>query len=119
MNCTYPVEESILMDYVPKNTRARWKSLESSRSSAGAAPHSRAAYWRINTATRGLLPLRSVLQASGRACATRGCWASSRARRRLSSTQDDRRDPIWSRRPGALLLGEEREKVDDAEAPGP
>ena len=28
-NCTYPVEESILMDYVPKNTRARWKSLES------------------------------------------------------------------------------------------
>jgi len=29
MNCTYPVEESILMDYVPKNTRARWKSLES------------------------------------------------------------------------------------------
>jgi MFS family permease len=29
MNSTYPLEESILMDYVPKNTRARWKSLES------------------------------------------------------------------------------------------
>ncbi|KAH8060982.1 major facilitator superfamily-like protein [Aureococcus anophagefferens] len=29
MNCTYPLEESILMDYVPKHTRARWKSLES------------------------------------------------------------------------------------------
>ena len=29
MNCTYPLEESILMDYVPKSTRARWKSLES------------------------------------------------------------------------------------------
>mmetsp|Transcript_27909 Transcript_27909/g.93928 ORF Transcript_27909/g.93928 Transcript_27909/m.93928 type:complete len:547 (-) Transcript_27909:60-1700(-) len=29
MNCTYPLEESILMDYVPKETRARWKSLES------------------------------------------------------------------------------------------
>ena len=28
MNCTYPLEESILMDYVPKKTRARWKSLE-------------------------------------------------------------------------------------------
>ena len=29
MNCTYPLEESILMDSVPQNTRARWKSLES------------------------------------------------------------------------------------------
>jgi len=29
MNCTYPVEESILMDYASKATRARWKSLES------------------------------------------------------------------------------------------
>jgi len=29
MNCTYPLEESILMDYVPKNTRARWKALDS------------------------------------------------------------------------------------------
>jgi len=29
MNCTYPLEESILMDYVSKNSRARWKSLES------------------------------------------------------------------------------------------
>jgi hypothetical protein len=29
MNCTYPVEESILMDYATKATRARWKSLES------------------------------------------------------------------------------------------
>ena len=29
MNCTYPLEESILMDSVPPNTRARWKSLES------------------------------------------------------------------------------------------
>ena len=29
MNCTYPLEESILMDYVPKKTRARWKSLQS------------------------------------------------------------------------------------------
>ena len=29
MNCTYPLEESILMDFVPKETRARWKSLDS------------------------------------------------------------------------------------------
>ena len=29
MNCCYPIEESILMDYVPKEARARWKSLES------------------------------------------------------------------------------------------
>ena len=29
MNCTYPLEESILMDFVPSNTRARWKSLDS------------------------------------------------------------------------------------------
>eukprot|EP00041_Stephanoeca_diplocostata_P032292 m.1031285 g.1031285 ORF g.1031285 m.1031285 type:complete len:494 (-) comp24122_c0_seq4:2937-4418(-) len=29
MNCTYPLEESILMDSVPRSTRARWKSLES------------------------------------------------------------------------------------------
>eukprot|EP00038_Savillea_parva_P002858 m.118401 g.118401 ORF g.118401 m.118401 type:complete len:499 (+) comp10978_c0_seq1:50-1546(+) len=29
MNCTYPLNESILMDAVPKDQRARWKSLES------------------------------------------------------------------------------------------
>ena len=29
MNCTYPLQESIMMDSVPKSTRARWKSLES------------------------------------------------------------------------------------------
>ena len=29
MNCTYPLKESILMDFVPKNQRARWKSLDS------------------------------------------------------------------------------------------
>lgn len=29
MNCTYPLEESILMDFVPPQTRARWKSLDS------------------------------------------------------------------------------------------
>ena len=29
MNCTYPLNESILVDYVPKNERARWKSLDS------------------------------------------------------------------------------------------
>jgi len=29
MNCAYPLRESILMDYVAKDTRARWKSLES------------------------------------------------------------------------------------------
>jgi MFS family permease len=29
MNCTYPLLESILMDSVPSNHRARWKSLES------------------------------------------------------------------------------------------
>ena len=29
MNAPYPLEESILMDFVPKNERARWKSLES------------------------------------------------------------------------------------------
>lgn len=28
MNSTYPLNESILMDTVPENTRARWKSLE-------------------------------------------------------------------------------------------
>ena len=28
-NATYPLSESILMDYVPKKSRARWKSLES------------------------------------------------------------------------------------------
>eukprot|EP00873_Tetraselmis_striata_P014795 jgi/Tetstr1/435059/TSEL_024029.t1 len=28
-NATYPLSESILMDYVPKASRARWKSLES------------------------------------------------------------------------------------------
>ena len=64
MNCTYPVEESILMDYVPKNKRARWKS---SSENARARCLKRwvvrlgirrwpAVYWRINTATRGLLP---------------------------------------------------------------
>jgi MFS family permease len=29
MNSTYPLQESILMDYVPKSSRARWKSLDS------------------------------------------------------------------------------------------
>jgi len=29
MNGTYPLQESILMDFVPKNERARWKSLQS------------------------------------------------------------------------------------------
>lgn len=29
MNCTYPLTESILMDTVPRDKRARWKSLES------------------------------------------------------------------------------------------
>jgi len=29
MNCTYPLEEGILMDYVPKSQRAKWKALES------------------------------------------------------------------------------------------
>jgi MFS family permease len=29
MDCTEPLEESILMDFVPKRHRARWKSLES------------------------------------------------------------------------------------------
>ena len=29
MNACYPLEESILMDFVPKNQRGRWKSLES------------------------------------------------------------------------------------------
>ena len=29
MNAPYPLQESILMDFVPKNERARWKSLES------------------------------------------------------------------------------------------
>lgn len=28
-NASYPLSESILMDYVPKKYRARWKSLES------------------------------------------------------------------------------------------
>ena len=28
-NCTYPLDESVLMDNVPKSTRARWKTLES------------------------------------------------------------------------------------------
>jgi predicted MFS family arabinose efflux permease len=29
INCSYPLLESILMDSVPSNQRARWKSLES------------------------------------------------------------------------------------------
>ena len=29
MNATYPLQESILMDFVPKSSRARWKSLDS------------------------------------------------------------------------------------------
>ena len=29
INCTYPLEESVMMDSVPKSSRARWKSLES------------------------------------------------------------------------------------------
>jgi hypothetical protein len=29
MNSTYAIQESVLMDFVPKSTRARWKSLES------------------------------------------------------------------------------------------
>ena len=29
MNGTYPLEESIVMDFVPASTRARWKSLDS------------------------------------------------------------------------------------------
>ena len=29
MNCTYPLEESILMDFVPSDQRARWKALDS------------------------------------------------------------------------------------------
>lgn len=29
MNSTYALQESVLMDFVPKETRARWKSLES------------------------------------------------------------------------------------------
>ncbi len=29
MNATYPLQESILMDFVPKHQRARWKSLDS------------------------------------------------------------------------------------------
>mmetsp|Transcript_6290 Transcript_6290/g.17643 ORF Transcript_6290/g.17643 Transcript_6290/m.17643 type:complete len:243 (-) Transcript_6290:189-917(-) len=29
MNCTYPLEESLLMDHVPKSARGRWKSLDS------------------------------------------------------------------------------------------
>jgi MFS family permease len=29
MNAPYPLQESIIMDYVPKNERARWKSLDS------------------------------------------------------------------------------------------
>ena len=29
MNCTYALQESILMDSVPKDTRARWKTLQS------------------------------------------------------------------------------------------
>ena len=29
MNCTYPLEESILMDFVPPKQRARWQSLDS------------------------------------------------------------------------------------------
>ena len=32
MNCTYPLEESILMDFVPSDQRARWKALDSSAS---------------------------------------------------------------------------------------
>ena len=29
MNCCYPLEDSVLMDFVPKKTRARWQALDS------------------------------------------------------------------------------------------
>ena len=29
MNATYPIQESVLMDFVPRDQRARWKSLDS------------------------------------------------------------------------------------------
>ena len=29
MNCTGPLEQGIMMDYAPKDQRARWKSLDS------------------------------------------------------------------------------------------
>ena len=101
------------MDYVPR-TRARAGSRRKvSLNLGGAGPRSRAAYWRIGTAMPGLLPLRFVCKR--RACyATRGYWASWRARRvRLPRTR--RPEPL--REP---LLPEE-EKVDDdaAAAPGP
>ena len=110
MNCTYPVEESILMDYVPKNTRARWKSLESvsqfgwcGSALAGGLLADKYGYARTFAIT-------IVLQASGVLCYSRllGVVAREKAPEE-PSTEEPLREP---------LLNEE-EKVDAAEAPGP
>ena len=113
MNCTYPVEESILMDYVPKNTRARWKSLESvsqfgwcGSALAGGLLADRYGYARTFAIT-------IVLQASGVLCYSRllGVVAREKAPEEPPTEEEPLREP---------LLPEE-EKVDDdaAAAPGP
>ena len=113
MNCTYPVEESILMDYVPKNTRARWKSLESvsqfgwcGSALAGGLLADRYGYARTFAIT-------ICLQASGVLCYSRLLGVV--AREKSETAPDEAPEPL--REP---LLPEE-EKVDDdaAAAPGP
>jgi hypothetical protein len=113
MNCTYPVEESILMDYVPKNTRARWKSLESvsqfgwcGSALAGGLLADRYGYARTFAIT-------ICLQASGVLCYSRLLGVV--AREKSATAPDEAPEPL--REP---LLPEE-EKVDDdaAAAPGP
>ncbi len=110
MNCTYPVEESILMDYVPKNTRARWKSLESvsqfgwcGSALAGGLLADKYGYARTFAIT-------ICLQASGVLCYSRllGVVAREKAPEE-PSPEEPLREP---------LLNEE-EKADAAEAPGP
>ncbi len=108
MNCTYPVEESILMDYVPKNTRARWKSLESvsqfgwcGSALAGGLLADKYGYARTFAIT-------ICLQASGVLCYSRLLGVV--AREKSETVPDEAPEPL--REP---LLNEE-EKAD-AEAP--
>jgi len=109
MNCTYPVEESILMDYVPKNTRARWKSLESvsqfgwcGSALAGGLLADRYGYAKTFAIT-------ICLQTAGVAYYSRLLGVVAREKRETSAETED---PLGE----PLLPGGE---TDAAEAPGP
>ena len=99
------------MDYVPKNTRARWKSLESvsqfgwcGSALAGGLLADKYGYVRTFAIT-------IVLQASGVLCYSRLLGVV--AREKSETAPDEAPEPL--REP---LLNEE-EKADAAEAPGP